>query len=77
MIRFGGHPAEYSPGRRLTNVRVDAEGMGTNTARLLLRELRGRRGLPERRVLPVEVMPLDSVAPLAPAAAPARVAPKR
>lgn len=70
FVGFGGTGLEFSPGRKITSVWVDCEGMGRNAAEMLLSEMQGGEGRPERRVLPVEITIHDSVAPIAQAVSP-------
>ncbi len=66
VIGFGDEGLEFAPGRRLSSVWVDREGMGQTTAQYVLREMKKPSQFPQRHVLPTQVVDYDSVSPIRP-----------
>jgi DNA-binding LacI/PurR family transcriptional regulator len=64
IIGFGDAAMEFSPGKRLTSIWVDRDGMGRTAAQYILREMKQRTPVPHRHVLPTHVAGYDSVADL-------------
>ncbi len=62
---FGGSEQGFGPDgkRKITSVRTDNAGMGSEAARLLLGQLRGQTDAPERVILPTSVVKGDSSGP--------------
>jgi DNA-binding LacI/PurR family transcriptional regulator len=69
FVGFGASDAEFAPGRKVTSVWVDCEGMGKTAAESLLSEMKERRGPPQRCRLPTRMIVRDSVAPVGAAVA--------
>lgn len=61
VIGFGESGAEFAPGRRLTSIQVDPEGMGTHAAQMIQAEMAEQAELPTRTILPVRLAVHDSV----------------
>lgn len=62
LVSFGNEVKEFAPGQRVTAVEADYEGMGTASAKLLLREIEGSNQV-ARVLVPARLARGDSTAP--------------
>ena len=60
VIGFGDSGVEFAPGRRISSVHVDAAGMGTSAARLIVAAMAGGAP-PQREILPTRLVLYESV----------------
>jgi len=68
VVGFGDERTEFAPGRRLTSVWVDRDGMGATAAQYVLREMKRLGGSPRCHRLPTRLAEHDSVADICRAA---------
>lgn len=63
LVAFGASGSEFAPGKKVTSVWNDCEGMGRTAAEFLLSELKEKTDYPKLHRLPTRIEMGDSVAP--------------